>query len=164
MRNLEEILKNGKLNITTQYQEGDDVQIRANYNDPVTQKQYWCKFTRMQGWEHVTVSGKNKVPEWNVMCKVKEIFWEDEECCIEYHPRKSQYVNNDENCLHIWKPIGVELPEPPTILLGFTGVTSEQSKTMIHRVINSMSLEERLKFADKFGIKVNRQLRKALKK
>ena len=164
MRNLEEILKNGKLNITTQYQEGDVVQIRANYTDSVTQKQYWCKFTSAQGWEHVTVSGKNKVPEWNIMCKVKEIFWEDEECCIEYHPRKSQYVNNNENCLHIWKPIGVKLPEPPTILLGFTGVTSKQNDRMIHSVINSMSLEEQLEFADRIGIKVNRQTRKALKK
>lgn len=164
MRNIEEIINNGKLNILTNVEDGDKIQIRANYNDPVTLKQYWCKFTKAEGWEHLTVSGKNKVPDWNVMCKVKEIFWEDEECCIQYHPRKSQYVNNNETCLHIWRPIDVVLPEPPTILLGFAGLSSDDTQKVIHSFIGSMSQEEQLALANKIGIKLNRQVRKGMKK
>jgi len=49
----------------------------------------------------------------------KDIFWKPEECCIQYFPRESQYVNNHPNCLHIWRPLNESVPEPPTILLGF---------------------------------------------
>lgn len=161
MKELEKILANGKLNIKTQLTDGDDIQLRAYYTDPLTQKRYWCKFTRAMGWEHLTISGQNKVPDWNVMCKVKDIFWDDEECCIEYHPRKSQYVNNNETCLHIWKPIGVELPEPPTILLGFQDISSGETSRVIHSVVENMSEEEKFQMAKKLGINVgNRSMKR----
>ena len=41
-----------------------------------------------------------------------------EEICVEYHPKKSEYVNNHPYCLHIWKPIDVELPTPAIELIG----------------------------------------------
>ena len=41
------------------------------------------------GWEHVSVSYKNRVPTWDEMCKVKDMFWNDEECVVQYHPPKS---------------------------------------------------------------------------
>ena len=95
------------------------------------------------------------------MCKVKDIFWEDEECCIEYHPRKSQYVNNNEYCLHIWKPIGFELPEPPTILLGFQELSSDESARLIHSTINSMTPEQQMDLAKKIGINIgNRSMKR----
>ena len=31
--------------------------------------------------------------------------------CVSIHPKKSQYVNGVENCLHLWKPIGHEIDE-----------------------------------------------------
>lgn len=168
MRDYNEILNNRKLNILTKLNnENGEVQIRAYYNDPVTQKRYWCKFTRMEGWEHLTVSPqpqRGKVPEWEIMCKVKDIFWEDEECCIEYHPRKSQYINNNETCLHIWRPIDVELPEPPTILLGLAGVNSDDTNRLIQGMLDSMSLEQQMQFADKIGVKVNRSMKRGMKR
>ena len=160
MRNYEEIIKNSKLSILTQYRDEDVIQIRANYNDPISRKSYWCKFTKAQGWEHVTVGGKNKVPDWDVMCKVKDIFWDEEECCIEYHPRKSQYINNNEYCLHIWRPDFMELPEPPLLLLGIQGVSSEETSQITSSFINSLSKEEALAVANKIGIKVNRKIKR----
>lgn len=71
-----------------------------------------CGFNE-QGWEHVSVAPFNKkiVPSWEDMCKVKEIFWNDEEECVQIHPAKSVYVNLKENCLHIWRKVGgMELP------------------------------------------------------
>lgn len=71
------------------------------------------------GWEHASVSQiDRRCPTWDEMCYVKGLIWEEEECVIEYHPPRSRYVNNHPGCLHLWKPIGVELPQPPTILVG----------------------------------------------
>lgn len=74
--------------------------------------------TNNDGWEHVSVSHTNRIPSWEVMCKVKELFFEDEEVVIQYHPKKSEYINNHPYCLHLWRPIGVELPTPPIKLVG----------------------------------------------
>lgn len=63
--------------------------------------------------EHVSVAPFNhkKMPSWDDMCKVKDMFWEDEDEVYQIHPKKSQYVNQIENCLHLWKPVGHELDE-----------------------------------------------------
>ena len=65
------------------------------------------------GWEHVSVSPKHKykTPTWDDMCALKDIFFDDEEEVYQIHPKKSEYVNLSENCLHLWKPIGRELGE-----------------------------------------------------
>lgn len=173
MRNYEEIINNKKLNVRTKYvgsdidsdTEAKVIQIRAFYNDPVTRKQYWCKFTSAQGWEHICVScGGNgtskKVPSYEVMCAVKDIFWDEEECCVEYHPRKSQYVNNNEGCLHIWKCIDRDFPEPDPLLVGVQGVSSEEGAAAIKAFINTLSPQETKELSEKVGIRVSRQMRR----
>ena len=64
--------------------------------------------TDENGWEHVSVSPHRVeiVPSWDDMCKVKEIFWDDEEAVLQIHPPKSKYVNIKENCMHLWRPKG----------------------------------------------------------
>lgn len=63
------------------------------------------------GWEHVSVSPYNgKMPTWEEMCEIKDIFWNDEEEVIQIHPKKSEYVNMMENCLHLWRNTKIELP------------------------------------------------------
>ena len=73
-------------------------------------------------WEHVSVSiiedNEKLMPTWDEMCFIKNLFWDEEDCVIQYHPPKSQYVNNDINVLHLWRPIGIEIPLPPSILVG----------------------------------------------
>ena len=64
------------------------------------------------GWEHVSVSFPNRCPTWEEMCIVKEMFWRDEETVVQYHPKKSEYVNLHPYCLHLWKKIGVEYELP----------------------------------------------------
>ncbi len=75
-------------------------------------------FSKGLEWEHLSVSTPVKTPTWEQMCKMKEIFWGDDEVCMELHPKKEEYVNMHPYCLHIWKPIGVEIPTPPSILVG----------------------------------------------
>lgn len=70
------------------------------------------------GWEHVSVSHKKNTPSWEVMCEIKNMFFYDEEVVIQFHPKKSEYVNNHEHCLHLWRPLQKEIPTPPSILVG----------------------------------------------
>ena len=76
------------------------------------------------GWEHVSIDGKNRTPTWDEMCSIKDMFFSDDECCVQYHPPKSEYVNNIPHCLHIWKPIeqySGTLPVPPSLFVGIKG-------------------------------------------
>ena len=69
-------------------------------------------------WEHVSVSTKNRCPNWQEMSFVKDLFWRDDECVMQLHPPKSEYVNHHPFCLHLWKPTHAEIPQPPSILVG----------------------------------------------
>lgn len=73
-------------------------------------------------WEHVSARARDykgeRTPTWDEMCWIKNLFWDDEECVIQYHPPKSDYVNNHPNVLHLWKPVGIEIPRPPSIAVG----------------------------------------------
>jgi hypothetical protein len=80
-----------------------------------------------QGWEHVSVSTERRPPNWQEMCFVKDLFWSEDECAIQYHPPKSEYVNNHPYCLHLWSRRDGTIPMPPSILVGVKsrGVLSE---------------------------------------
>ena len=75
-----------------------------------------------EGWEHVRVTfvGGIGTPRWKQMCEIKDIFWDAEDCVVQYHPPKSEYINNCPTCLHLWRPIGIEIPRPPVALVGIT--------------------------------------------
>ena len=65
-----------------------------------------------EGWDHVSVSTKNRTPSWIEMCFIKDMFWSEDEIVIQYHPAKVDYVNIHEHCLHLWRPTQAELPLP----------------------------------------------------
>lgn len=73
-------------------------------------------------WEHVSARSFDykgeRVPSWSEMCHLKDLFWDDEETVVQFHPPKSEYVNNHPNVLHLWKPVGLEIPRPPSIAVG----------------------------------------------
>lgn len=75
-----------------------------------------------QGWEHVSVSTRRRPPNWQEMCFVKDLFWEPEECVVQFHPPRSEYVNNHPHCLHLWRNKNAAFPLPPSILVGLKGV------------------------------------------
>jgi hypothetical protein len=39
-----------------------------------------------ENWEHVSVSTAHRTPNWIEMCLVKDLFWTEEECVIQFHP------------------------------------------------------------------------------
>ena len=67
-------------------------------------------------WEHVSVSLADRpkhCPSWPEMLWVKDLFWETDECVVQFHPPQSVKVNRHEGCLHLWRPLGVVIPLPP---------------------------------------------------
>jgi hypothetical protein len=70
------------------------------------------------GWQHVSTSLPDRCPTWDEMCKIKSIFWDKEDCVVQYHPPESQHINNHNFCLHLWRPIGHQIPTPPVYLVG----------------------------------------------
>lgn len=80
------------------------------------------------GWEHVSINGK-KTPTWEQMCWLKDACWEDDEVVVQYHPAKSDYVNNLKHCLHLWRPIERfegKMPTPPSLMVGIKGLELEE--------------------------------------
>ena len=95
--------------------------IRLSY--PVTAH---CIVSDGRGWEHVSVhivddkgkKGTERTPTWSEMCKIKDIFWDETDCVVQYHPPKSDYINNHKHTLHLWRPTDQPLPRPDWILVG----------------------------------------------
>lgn len=71
-----------------------------------------------EGWEHVSVSLTTRCPSWEEMCFIKSMFWDKEDCVVQYHPPEREYVNNHPYCLHLWRPIGADIPMPPSYMVG----------------------------------------------
>ncbi|KKL19839.1 hypothetical protein LCGC14_2461440 [marine sediment metagenome] len=66
-----------------------------------------------EGWDHVSVSLKERCPTWDEMEWVRRKFFEDDDTVIEIHPPLNDYVNRCETCLHMWRPWNYEIPLPP---------------------------------------------------
>ncbi len=73
------------------------------------------------GWEHVSVSipGQRRCPPWEEMCRIKDLFWDEGDLVIQYHPPKSDYVNNHPYTLHLWRKCGSNefADSPPTYMV-----------------------------------------------
>ena len=69
-------------------------------------------------FEHVSVSLPARCPTWEEMDFIKRLFWRDDETVIQLHVPRSQHVNYYATCLHLWRPVGVAIPLPPTITVG----------------------------------------------
>lgn len=70
------------------------------------------------GWEHVSISLPTRCPNWDEMCLVKSLFWDDEEVVMQLHAKKSEWVSNHPYCLHLWRPTDAVIPTPPQIMVG----------------------------------------------
>ncbi len=92
------------------------------------------------GWEHVSVAPYNRriTPSWDDMCSLKDMFFYENEVVVQFHPAKSEYVNNVGNCLHLWRPINENMPTPQPILVGIKAVQSAaEIKKAIDEIISS---------------------------
>lgn len=69
------------------------------------------------GWDHISIAHRYRDPEWLTMCKLKELFFDDDEVVVQYHPKKEDYINIHPHCLHLRKPQNEEVVHPPKELV-----------------------------------------------
>lgn len=94
-------------------------------------------------WEHVSVSKKRHTPNWTEMSFVKDLFWAPEECVVQYHPPRSEYVNYHPNCLHLWRPRDGQFPMPPSILVGPKGSAKFDLSPLLRGMLPPATLNSR---------------------
>lgn len=76
------------------------------------------------GWEHVSISvgrigeKQTRTPTWQEMCWIKNMFWTEHDCVIQYHPAASEYINMHPFVLHLWRPTHQEIPIPQKEMIG----------------------------------------------
>lgn len=114
MRTIEEIKSNPKLRNVEPALDGGSAEIHIGGWDGSV---IWSTGA---GWDHVSVHpfAKRITPLWDDMCQLKEIFFNDDEAVIQIHPSKAEYVNNLNNCLHLWRCTYKPMVLPPSILVG----------------------------------------------
>ena len=110
------------------------VKIKKDYNSVLH-----FIFSNGCGFEHLSVSTPARTPTWDEMCKMKEIFWKDDEVCMQIHPKKEEYVNNHNYCLHIWKPIDKEIPMPPSVMVGIRKNHIEEDVEQLKQLYDEMA-------------------------
>ena len=71
------------------------------------------------GWDHVSVSPKNqkRCPTWDEMCAIKDMFFDEEETVVQYHPKKCEYINDHPYVLHLWKKQNEDFQLPPQYMV-----------------------------------------------
>jgi hypothetical protein len=109
----------GKYNPIGLTKPGDDT---GCFSIPVINGNLFIVASSGLGWEHVSIhlnytNGKQGTPSWSQMCLVKDTFWGDEDCVVQFHPPKSEYVNTHAHCLHLWRPTDFNIPTPPKIMV-----------------------------------------------
>lgn len=72
----------------------------------------------------------DRCPNWEEMCFVKSMFWDDDTAVMQLHPPKEDWVNNHAYCLHLWKPDAQEIPLPPPVMVGIRENNVEENKTL----------------------------------
>lgn len=68
-------------------------------------------------WDHCSVSiredDSTRLPRWDEMCAIKDLFWDAADCVVQFHPPRSQYVNDHPHVLHLWRSVTHRQPLPP---------------------------------------------------
>ena len=80
-----------------------------------------CIASDGEDWEHVSVSVSltpSRIPAWREMQYVKDVFWDKEDCVVQFHPPENEYVNYHPGVLHLWRPTTAEMPTPPSWMVG----------------------------------------------
>jgi len=95
---------------------GSLFEVNGSYSITYNGVQFYIIASDGLGWEHVSVSSETRCPRWDEMCYIKNLFWDEDQTVIQYHPAKEDYVNYHKNCLHLWRP-KIEFPIPPTCLI-----------------------------------------------
>lgn len=94
----------------------------------ITNQRLLCLASDTGGWEHVSVriqpQGMEtfRVPDWQEMCYVKSLFWDEDDCVAQLHVPNLQSVSiMNRYVLHLWRKTDTDYAVPPEIYNGVEG-------------------------------------------
>jgi hypothetical protein len=101
-------------------EDGGEFVIPHRLKNYATRK-YLVVASNGMGWEHASIhimQGRESLtPNWEDMCYIKNLFWEESDTVIQYHPAKNDYVNVHPNVLHLWRATEQAFPQPPKVCI-----------------------------------------------
>jgi hypothetical protein len=113
MKNIDE-LKKTRISIKN-YKEGDGGWAICYL--PPEKKEIKVVFSFGDGWDHISASFVHRCLTWEEMCRIKDIFFHEDEIVLQYHPAKKDYVNLHPYVLHLWRPQNQDIPIPDKIMV-----------------------------------------------
>ncbi len=99
------------------WMDATDMGDRGNGCLVLPSRQMAIVFSNGEGWEHVSVSIKDRCPTWDEMEDVKRRFWQDTDTVMQLHVPPKEHRNCHPFCLHLWRPLNTEIPRPPGIFV-----------------------------------------------
>lgn len=107
--------------------------MRVKYNNQSTKDQVLIVIVSdTDGWDHISVSllgstgpavpilKNQRCPTWEEMCFIKDLFFEETETVVQYHPPIDKHVNCHPYCLHLWRKHNYEYPLPDESMISTT--------------------------------------------
>ena len=76
-----------------------------------------CIAATGDGWDHLSVSTKDRTPSWAEMEFVKRVFFKDTETAMQLHVPPKDHINVHDYVLHLWRPHNKKIPLPPTYMV-----------------------------------------------
>lgn len=113
MRNLRQ-LDSHRLEVRKYYgSNGDETCGAFSLPSPVDGQPLHIVASSGDGWDHVSVSRTSRCPHWLEMDFVKRRFFEDHEIAMQLHVAPKDHINRHKYTLHLWRPLGRDIPLPP---------------------------------------------------
>ena len=78
----------------------------------------------LPAWEHVSVSTASRTPNWREMEFIRDLFFQPDELVLQFSMPRAKHINVHPHCLHMWRPIGVDIPLPPAATVGPSAVSA----------------------------------------
>lgn len=117
MRNLHELdrwrLTDPKTLAFTGGWAGDDAHGAFAIPSPIDKATMVVVAAADQGWDHVSVSRKNRVPNWAEMEYVAGLCFLPDEVAMQLHLPRDQHINVHPFVLHWWRSHDQPIPLPP---------------------------------------------------
>lgn len=68
-------------------------------------------------WDHVSVSRRNRTPNWQEMEHVKRLFFAADEIAVQFHVAEADHISIHPHTLHLWRWTHMPIPLPPKELV-----------------------------------------------
>lgn len=69
------------------------------------------------GWDHVSVSRKDRTPTWEEMEHIKRRFFKEDELVLQFHVPVKKHINFHSHCLHLWRSHDSDPLLPPVLMV-----------------------------------------------